>query len=403
MANNFKTNKRTELVALRSEEAAAYLTVGSKPYFKDQLEGKRNGTKYTFVIRDAGKYVKGMNLTGQESNLVERPVEMEVQVDNVLIDTNLLEKDTDLEWDKEIATPNGEALVKGVVEDTIASDLGKQNTAFVGTGWLPLFKASNFLESISSESQYAFVDPMVESVVRSAGQAFKPVTDSVEPIFQKGLKGEFAAAQIRGQQGLPNVSISEDLANELASATVTSYTDNADGTATIVLNGVTEDIPAGTPFYIKGVYATDLVGHKTSALKAFIAIEDASAGSVTVRSVDFDGVGTKEACDIKGDSIPVSALPGKAIKGIEAGDYFSGIIRLNGAMEFDTLKKLDWSNAESSVSNDFGVTLHEGRAINIEAGTNKTRWTIASLAGIVEPRAVAYVLVKDKTANLIAQ
>ena len=52
MANTFVTNKKTDLVALRAAEAAAYLTVGSKAYFKDQLEGKRNGTSYEFVIRE---------------------------------------------------------------------------------------------------------------------------------------------------------------------------------------------------------------------------------------------------------------------------------------------------------------------------------------------------------------
>ena len=55
MANTFQTSRKTELIALRAAESAAYLTVGSRKYFKDQLKGKRNGTAYDFVVRDAGE------------------------------------------------------------------------------------------------------------------------------------------------------------------------------------------------------------------------------------------------------------------------------------------------------------------------------------------------------------
>ena len=46
MANDIKTNRRAELVLIRSAEAAPYLTVGAKSYCKDQLVGKRNGQSY---------------------------------------------------------------------------------------------------------------------------------------------------------------------------------------------------------------------------------------------------------------------------------------------------------------------------------------------------------------------
>ena len=162
----------------------------------------------------------------------------------------------------------------------------------------------------------------------------------------------------------------------------------------MTLNGVTEVIPAGTPLFVQNVYACDLVGDKTSSLKAFIAIADAVSGVVKVRHVDFTGNGTKEATKAPEAS-------DKLVNSIEAGQYFTGIIRLDGAMEFDTLKKLDWSNAESTSEPVEGVTVHEGRAVDVITGSNKTRWTVASLAGIVEPRAVAYVCVKDAVANLV--
>lgn len=403
MANTFNTNKRSELVLIRSAEAAPYLTVGSKPYCKDQLVGKRNGQSYEFVIRDAGEYVEGMDISNLGSeDLIERKVTKTIRIGNVKVNTNLLEKVTDANWDKEIAEPYGEKVAKGLVASVLADDLGLQNTAFVGTGWLPLFKASNYLESISSESQYAFVDPMVESVMQSSGKGFGPAGD-VEPRFQKGLKGMVGQAEVRAQQGMPTLEISEELASELASATVTSYATGADYD-TLTLNGVTEVIPAGTPLFISGVYATDMVGVKTSALKAFIAIEDATSGVVKVRNAHFDGNGTREACDINDDNIVISELASKKLANpIKAGVYFTGIFRVNGAFEFDSLPELDWSNAESRITSPDGITLHEGRAVDVFAGTNKTRWAIAALAGIVEPRGCAYVCIKDNTANLIAQ
>lgn len=403
MANDIKTNRRAELVLIRSAEAAPYLTVGSKNYCKDQLVGKRNGQSYEFVIRDAGEYVEGMDISNVGSeDVIERKVTKNIKIGNVKVNTNLLEKVTDLNWDKEIAEPYGEKVAKGLVQSVLADDIGLQNTAFVGTGWLPLFKASNYLESISSESQYAFVDPMVESIMQSSGRGFTPAGD-VEPRFQKGLKGMVGQAEVRAQQGMPTLEISEDLAAELASATVTSYATGTDYD-TLTLNGVTADIPAGTPLFISGVYATDLVGVKTSALKAFIAIEDATSGSVKVRKTDFVGNGTREACDIDGDNIVLANLASKKLANpIKAGIYFTGIFRVNGAMEFDALPELDWSNAESRVTSPDGITLHEGRAVDVFAGTNKTRWAIAAVAGIVEPRGCAYVCIKDNTANLIAQ
>ena len=391
MANTFVTNKKVDLVALRAAEAAQYLTVGSKSYFSDQLEGKRNGTSYEFVIRDAGEYATGMDMTGKVSNLQERKVTKDIKLGNIVIDTNLLEKITDVEWEKEIAIPNGKKLINGIVKDTVADDLGRQNVAFVGKGWLPISKASRFLGSISSEDRYAFVDPMIDSIMAAGGKGFTPV--DAEPLYKTGLLGSAFGAEFRESQFMPTIEISEALANELASATVASYVSGAQED-TLTLNGVSEVIPAGTPLFVKNVYACDLVGDKTSSLKAFIAIEDATSGVVKVRHVDFVGNGTKEATKAPEAS-------DKLVNSIEAGQYFTGIVRLDGAMEFDTLKKLDWSNAESTSEPVEGVTVHEGRAVDVITGSNKTRWAVASLAGIVEPRAVAYICVKDANPNFV--
>lgn len=400
--NEFEVNERTELVLIRSAEAAPYLTVGAKSYLGDQLEGKRNGQTYQFVIRDAGEYVTGIDIsTNGASHIKERAVPFTVQEGNIAIETSFLTR-ASIDWDKEIAQPNAEKLAKGLVKDVMDADLGKQNTAFVGQGWLPLFKASNFLESISSESQYAFFDPMIHSIARASGKAYEPAGE-VEPIYRKGLKGTIGEAEVRSQQGFKVVEISETLADELSSATVSGYVPGVDGFDSITLNNVTETIPAGTPLFIAGVKACDLIGEATSAPKAFIAVEDGAAGVVKVRHVDFTGSGTKEAVKADGSNVALADFGNaKLVNPISAGTYFTGIIRLNGAFEADTMKNLDWSNADSRVSTPNGITMHTARAVDVLKGTNVTRYTIAGVWGITDPRAVTYVCIKDATANVVA-
>ena len=397
--NAFVTNELTDLINVRAAEAAGYLTVGSKSYFGDQLVGKRNGEEYTFVVKDAGKYVRGKNIEGQSSQLTEREVKKKIEVGNVMIDTDFVEAVTDVNWDEEIAKPNGKALIEGLVQDVISEDLGRANTAFVGAGWMPLTKANGFLRSISTEDRYGFIDPMIESILPAGGKGFPPV--DAEPLYKKGMIGNVGGTDYREQQFMPSLEISVELANELASATVNTYTQGVTAD-TIKLNNVSETIPAGTPLFIEDVMATNLVGNKTSSYKAFIAIEDASNGNVKVRPVDFAGQGTKEAILKDGSNVVVSGLANKKlVNTIKEGLYYTGIIRLDGTMEFDTLKKQDWSNADLTSSGIEGITVHCARAVNVEAGTNKTRWAVAAIAGVVEPRGVAYICVKDQLPNTV--
>ena len=401
--NAFVTNDLTDLINVRAAEAAGYLTVGSKSYFGDQLVGKRNGEEYTFVVKDAGKYVRGKDITGQSSQLTERPVKKKIEVGNVMIDTDFVEAVTDVNWDKEIAQPNGKALIEGLVQDVISEDLGRANTAFVGAGWLPLTKANGFLRSISTEDRYGFIDPMIESILPAGGKGFTPV--DAEPLYKKGMIGNVGGTDYREQQFLPSLEISAELASELVSATVKAYTvtgTDSNSVDTLELNNVSEIIPAGTPLFIEDVMATNLVGNKTSSYKAFIAIEDATSGVVKVRHVDFAGQGTKEAILKDGSTVAVSGLASKKlVNPISEGLYYTGIIRLDGTMEFDTLKKQDWSNADLTSSGIEGITVHCARAVNVEAGTNKTRWAVAAIAGVVEPRGVAYICVKDQLPNQV--
>ena len=433
MANQFKTSRKTELVALRAAESAGYLTIGSRKYFKDQLKNKRNGKTFEFVIRDAGEYQRGIDLSAKgPSNLVEKSVYKSLNVGNVMINTNLIEPVTDLNWDKEVARPQGKKLVNGIVKDAIDGikgkvidgqtvttydgDFGQQNVAFVGIGYGPLTDATNYLSSVSDESQYMFINPMINSKLSNAGDAFKPT--SADPIFAKGLIGKLGETEVRTNQFLPLVSISAALAADFANATAVAYAEsgNNDGLATLTFTGMTEKMPRGTVVWFDGAYSTDLVGDRTSSLRAFIAVEDsASAGVMVVKALtdeDWIGEGTKVIAKADGSAFgntkaaAISAFntlasTSGAIKSMEAGNYFSGIVRLDGAMEFEMLDQIDASNADTERADNEGVIVFQNRAIDTIKGTNVTRWTSTVMAGIVEPRAVALVLVKDADVNKV--
>ena len=409
MANSFITNKRTELVALRAAESAGYLTIGSKKYLKDQLIGKRNGRSFDFVIRDAGEYQEGIDLTGTgPSEIIERKVNLGITTGNVLIQSDILDKVTDTDWDREIAYPNGKKLVNGIVKKAVNDDLGWQNTAFAGAGFAPLFKAQNFLASISDAPRYGFVDPMINSILSSNGQAFKPV--EAEPMSRAGLMGDLAGVTYRANQFMPMVSVSSALATAIASATAITYAKVDETHATLTLTGVSVKIPKGYVIWVDGVYATDYVGDKTSALKAFVAYDDSDdAGVMKIRPVAFKGTGTNDAhngnvevCDVDGKPLTVAAFNAlTSIKVLPAGDYFGGFVRLDGVEEFETLNEIDASNADTKMASNEGLNVFENRAVDVIKGTNVTRWTVNSIGGIIEPRGVAFVLVKDQAQNIV--
>ena len=87
--------------------------------------------------------------------------------------------------------------------------------------------------------------------------------------------------------------------------------------------------------------------------------------------------------------------------GLEAGKWYSGIVRLDGAMEMETLDEIDASNADTERADNEGIVVFQNRAIDTIKGSNVTRWTSTVMAGIVEPRAVSLVLVKDADVNKV--
>lgn len=402
--NTFVTNKLCTLVAIRAAEAAGYLTVGSKKFFANQIAGKNNGQDYDFYIRDTGDAVNRLAYqAGDKIALSERKVTLSLDPWHVLINTNAIEKYTDIEdWEDEVAKPNGQKLIQGVVRKAIENDLGKIGTAFIGSGFTPLSQAAGHLASVVSEDLYGFVDPNVEAILTSNGQQFVPV--DAPDMYSKGLLGRFHGAEYRAQRWMPTLNLSTVVSNALNAASVTAAAVNAVDNKIFNLSisgasvsGIT--IPKATPIFIEGVMACDTVGDPTTAEQAFIVLEAVTATAntvvVKVRAKDITKGGTREIAKENGDSFSaVSAITGN-ISVPEAGKYYTGIVRADGSFEFETLDKLDAAGAEYEKSpNVEGLTVHQNRLVDLREMTDDTRWDIVTLCGTVEPRAVAAFYVK---------
>lgn len=408
MANSIKTNSLAELVALRFSEVAGYLKVGAKAYFKGQLEGKRNGQTYRFVITDTGvpQNQLAVSSTATDMEVHEREVSMSLDPWNICINTNAIESVTDLNWDKEIAIPNSQKLVNAVVRKAVQGNLGKCGVAFVGEGFAPLSKASAYLGDITNEKIYGFVSSQIEAILTTNGQQFVPT--GAPEMYKSGLLGTFHGAEYRSQRFFKQVKVSADCVTGLTGATLDAsagYTDNSNGTATLKLSfsaaaaGFT--IPRGMPIWVDGVFATDLVGDVTECLHAFVVTADvsvassATTASVVVRAVHLNSAtGSREVATEVNADLAATDFNSKPIAIPAAGNYFGGELRADGAMEFETLERLDAEGAEYEKGSVDGVNIHKNKLVDLGTMVNKTRFDIVSMAGIVEPRAVAYILVK---------
>lgn len=399
MSNTIKTNSLAELVAIRAAESASYFTVGSKKYFKDQLIGKRNGQTYRFVIRDVGGAYEGLaaDIANDKISIVEREIPLTIRNFRVMIETNAIESVTDIDWDPEIAQPNGQKLANKAVKAIIDSDFGKVGTCFVGQGFQPLSRASAHLASVTNEELFGFVDPNVEAILTSNGQQFVPV--SAPDMYSKGLLGKFHGAEYRAQRFFPSVSIATGTEFDGGAVTVTSYTA---GTSydTVVLGAstLTSSLKKGTPLFFEGVFATDTVGDPTSMLHSFVVLEDATASSnaitVKVAHIDLAGEGTKDVAKADGSAWTAATIAGLKVAVPEDGLYYMGIVRANGAFEFETLDKLDAAGADYEKVSVEDLNVHKNTLVDIEKMTNYTRFDLPVLAGTVEPRAVSMFLVK---------
>lgn len=403
MANTIKTNYQTELVALRAAQMAPYFTIGSKDYIGDQLVGKRNGQEYGFVIRDAGEVENQLEMgDGAKTNIVEREVKLSIEPWHIAVKTNAIEGKTDLEFDKEVAEPNGLKLVQGALKKSIKKDVAKSATCFIGKvgEFEPLSMATGHLSSITAEPLYGFCDPMIEAIVTSKGAQFVPV-DAL-PMYKQGLIGHFHGADYRSQRFIGRVIVSEAMGTAMNGAKFGGF---AEGTNTLTITlgaaaGADFVVKAGTPFFVDGIVACDLVGDETTMPYAFIATEDvvvtkgASSISVKVDEVPVAAGGTRVAALADGGAIAWGSVGAKAVTCPEVGTYYGAIVRANGAYQFKTLDELDVATAESTKGSVEGITIFTSRLVDLNKMVNDTRFDLFTISGTIEKRGQALVLVK---------
>lgn len=411
MANTIVTNYQTSLVALRAVEVAPYFTLGSKAYVEaGELVNKRNGKEYGFVIRSRGEVENQLAVSaGAKKDMVEREVKLTIEPWHVYEKNDVVEGKTDLQFDKEVAEMDGPALIQGAVKKEIGKDVAKCATCFVGAAgeFEPLSMATGHLSSITTEALYGFCDPMIEAIVTSKGAQFVPV--DAPAMYKQGLIGHFHGADYRSQRFIPRVKISSAFATAMTGATFYSFNPTTNK-LTVTFGTAAASafkIGKGTPFFIDGIVACDTLGDETTQPYAFIAAKDVSVSSsdttveIDVDEVPVSDIGTRVAAMEDGSlvvwsgddktvdtSTPVS-IP-------EAGTYFGAIIRANGAYNFQTLDQIDVATPESKKGTVEGITVFQNRLTDLDNFTTGTRFDTFTLAGTVEKRAQALVLVKAK-------
>lgn len=405
--NNIATNYQTELIALRAAEVAPYFTVGSKKFIEDsELVNKRNGQTYGFVIRDRAQVENQLAVSaGAKKDIVEREVQLSIEPWHVYVKNNAVEGKTDLQFDKEVAEPNGLALIQEAVKKSIGKDFSHSATAFVGKvgEFEPLSMATAHLGSIVTEPLYGFCDHMIEAIVTSKGAQFVPV--DAPAMYKQGLIGHFHGADYRSQRFLPRVRITKAIADAMENATFGGFNASTNkltitfGTATAAASKVQK----GTPFFIDGIVATDSIGDATTQPYAFIAKADVSVASgatsvvIDVEPIDVRFGGTREASLEDGTAIDWSSLP--LTTGVSApaeGVYFTAIVRANGVFEFQTLSEVDVCTPESTKGSVQGITVFQNRMTDMDAFTTGTRLDTFTMSGVVDKRLQAAVYIKAR-------
>lgn len=342
MAKNIITNKMAQILSLEMARNAAFLKVGSKDYFADQLVGKRNGQTYQFVIPDAGNVVEG--LVASPRDIEEKKVELTLRNFNNSVQWNALEGITDLKWEDEISKTWAAKLMNKIVKTAVDENITKATTCFVGKGFKALAQAGSYLESIVSEDLFGFIDPQLQAVLAANGQQFIPAGNPND-LYAKGKLGKFQNVEYTAEKFVKpfvmGASLEGAKVNGNLSETVTS------GSCSLSIDGIsaTGKVKAGTPIWVDGVMACDTIGDETNTEYCFIVKEDAditsSAATVKVAPFIFSDIGAR--------SISTSATDNLDVKSLDAGKtYYRGMVRANGAFCYTPLREMDFALSEDA-------------------------------------------------------
>lgn len=389
--NTIQTSKLAELVALQIAVKAGFMKIGSKDYFSDQINGKmRSGQTYSFVIPDAGNVVEG--LVASPRAITENKVDLSITNFNNSVSTNVIEDVTDIKWEDEIAKPFASKLVNSMLAKEVSLASTKACAAFIGSGFAPLAEAGSYIQSITNEDVYGWVDPQVQAILASNGQQFVP-NGAPDDLYSKGHLGVFQGVDYAAERFLKPVMVDSNFVNGTSAAKFTAYTN--DGTASnLSINGLTGSftIPQYTPFFVNGVYACDTVGSETNAPYAFIAqsavsVTGASA-SIPVNPVITADIGSRMA-------VGISGAAGNSVSTLNAaGSWKRALVRADGAYCYTPVETMEFKLSNSENGEVDGIKIYQNSFTDGISAINTTRFDAPYLAGVVEPRAEAVAYIK---------
>lgn len=325
MANQVITNKMAMLLSLEMAKLAGFLKKGAKNYFQDQMAGKRNGQSYDFVLRDAGNVVEG--LVASPRDITEKKVTLTIKNVNNSVRTDALEGVTDIKWQEEIAETYAKKLIQKVEADAVDESITKATTCFVGEGFKPMAEAGAYLQSITNEDIYGFIDPQAQATLAANGQQFVP-TGAPNDLYSRGRLGTFQNVEYTAERFIKPLTIEQGTIDALSAAKGASLNDAGDK---FTISGVTTAanvvLKKGTPVFVDGVYACDTIGDGTNVPYAFIAAADVALSATSVE-IPVTPVVT---ADIGARSL-VGEFAAKSVSIPASGSYYRGIVRADGAV-----------------------------------------------------------------------
>jgi len=340
--NAIITSKLTQILSLEMAKKAGFLKIGSRDYFSDQINGKmRSGKTYQFVIPDAGNVVEGLVISPRPID--ERKVELTITNMNNSVRADALELVTDIKWEDEVAETYAGKLINAVVRKEVEKAQPQVNTCFVGEGFRPLAKAAGYLKSIVNEDIVGFIHPEAAAVIRTNGQQFQPVGT---PSLYNGDIGTFYGVRFNEEKFLEPIEISQDVVNALSGAKASNITTDDSLTITGVTTGADLVLPKNTPIFVKGAFACDTVGDKTTTPYAFVAKEDVALSSTSV-TVPVSQIITD---DIGSRNLNTSALNGKKVSIPASGTYFPAMLRAKGSYDYTPVNTMEFMLSDKTRS-----------------------------------------------------
>jgi hypothetical protein len=375
-------------MSLKMAALAGFLKKGAKNYFQDQMAGKRCGQTYDFVLRDAGNVVEG--LVASPRDIVEKKVSLTIKNYNNAVSTDALEGVTDISWQDEIAETYAKKLIQKVEADAVEDSITKATTCFVGEGFAPMANAGAYLQSITNEDIYGFIDPQAQATLAANGQQFVP-TGSPSDLYSRGRLGTFQNVEYTAERFIKPLTISQDTVNALSAAKGASL--NAAGdelTISGVATAANVVLKKGTPISFDSVFACDTVGDATNVPYSFIAGADVALSSTAV-AVPVTPVVT---ADIGARSI-VGEFAAKAVKIPASGSYYRGIVRADGAFCNSEVPSLEFKLSDKTAAGDTdGVKVFVNSFTDGISAINTTRFDHPCMIGVVEPRAESIIMWK---------